>query len=396
MIISQKKITIMENILTFVDNLFGSFGGPISAIIILIIGWFVAGIVRSIVKKISHKAGIDKALRSDKVVFSTLLGKLVYFLIMIFVFMLALDKLGLSGVLDPLKNMLNEFLGFLPNIFGAGLVAYIGYMLANIVSELVGLSGDTIQKFTPKLNISENIDVVSILKKVVFIFIFIPMLISALNILNMDSISAPATAMLSEFFNAIPKIIMAIVIIIFFVIGGKFLSGFITELLKSFKLNKILQSAQLGDFSNKTDISKLIGNLVYFFIVIFGIMTAVEKLEFIQLTNILNVVIEFSSKILLGLVILALGNWVANLASNNFAKGTGNKFVASVIKVSILAIFLAMGLKTMGLADDIVNLAFGITLGTVAVTIALSFGLGGREAAGKQMKKIINKFNNEQ
>ena len=385
----------MENILTFFDNLFGSFGGPISAIIILIIGWFVAGIIRSIVKKLTHKAGIDKALRSDKVVFSTLLGKLAYFLIMIFVFMLALEKLGLSGVLDPLKNMLNEFLGFLPNIFGAGLVAYIGYMLANIVSELVGLSGDTIQKFAPKLNISQNIDIVSILKKIVFIFIFIPMLISALNILNMDAISKPATAMLSDFFNAIPRIIMALVIIVFFVIGGKFLSGFVKELLDGFKINKVLQSANLGDLSNKTNFSKIAGNIVYFFIVIFGIMTSVEKLEFTQLTGILNTVIAFSSKILLGLVILALGNWVANIASNSFSKGTGNKFVATIIKVSIIAVFLAMGLRTMGLADDIVNLAFGITLGTIAVTIALSFGLGGRDAAGKQMKKIINKFNNE-
>ncbi len=385
----------MENILTFFDSLFGSFGGPISAIIILIIGWFIAGIIRSIVKKLTHKAGIDRALRSDKVVFSALLGKLAYFLIMIFVFMLALEKLGLSGVLDPLKNMLNEFLGFLPNIFGAGLVAYIGYMLANIVSELVGMSGDTIQRFAPKLNISQNIDIVSILKKIVFIFIFIPMLISALNILNMDAISAPATAMLTDFFNAIPKIIMALVIIVFFVIGGKFLSGFVRELLESFKINEVLQSAQLGVISNRTNVSKITGNLVYFFIVIFGVMTAVEKLEFTQLTNILNVIIAYSSKVLLGLVILALGNWVANIASSNFSKGTGNKFVASVIKVAIIAVFLAMGLKTMGLADDIVNLAFGITLGTVAVTIALSFGLGGREAAGKQMKRIISKFNND-
>jgi len=83
---------------------------------------------------------------------------------------------------------------------------------------------------------------------------------------------------------------------------------------------------------------------------------------------------------------MALGNWVANVAASSFSKGTGNNFVATIIKVSIIAVFLAMGLRTMGLADDIVNLAFGITLGTIAVTIALSFGLGGREAAGKQIR----------
>jgi len=46
----------------------------------------------------------------------------------------------------------------------------------------------------------------------------------------------------------------------------------------------------------------------------------------------------------------------------------------------------------MGIADDIVQLAFGLTLGAVAVAFALSFGLGGREAAGKQMEQFLNRF----
>ena len=47
----------------------------------------------------------------------------------------------------------------------------------------------------------------------------------------------------------------------------------------------------------------------------------------------------------------------------------------------------------MGIADDIINLAFGITLGAIALTVVLAFGLGGRESAGKQMAKILDKFN---
>ena len=46
----------------------------------------------------------------------------------------------------------------------------------------------------------------------------------------------------------------------------------------------------------------------------------------------------------------------------------------------------------MGIADDIVNLAFGLTLGSVAIAVALSFGLGGREAAGRQMEFWLSKL----
>ena len=331
---------------------------------------------------------------TGKVELSSLIGKLIYFFIMIFVFMLALEKLGMTSVLDPVKNLLNGFTNYIPNIVGAGLVGYIGYMLATIVSELVGLSGDTIQSLVPKLKLPENIDLVNILKKIVFIFIFIPLLITALNILNMDAISVPATHMLEQFFNAIPKILVAVIIIIIFVVGGKFVAGLLTDLLESLKLDGIVKKMNLGGISSNTNLPKLIGNIAFFFIVLFGITTALEKLEFAKLTEVLDTLVGVSGNILFGLIILIIGNWIASIAHKAMAKDQNNLFVASIIRMCILAIFLAMGLKTMGIGDDIINMAFGITLGTLAVTIALSFGLGGRQAAGKQMERILNKFNN--
>jgi hypothetical protein len=49
----------------------------------------------------------------------------------------------------------------------------------------------------------------------------------------------------------------------------------------------------------------------------------------------------------------------------------------------------------MGVADDVVNLAFLLTFGAVAVAVALSFGLGGREAARRQMEYWLSKLRNE-
>ncbi len=383
----------MDQILEMYNSVTGSFGGPIGAVIIIIIGWFVAGILKGLIKKLISKTGVDKKIKNKKVNLATLISKLVYYLVMIFVFMLALDKLGLTSVLEPVKELLHGFTGFIPNIVGAGLVGYIGYMLATIVSELVGLSGNTIQRLAPKLRLPENIDIVDILKKIVFIFIFIPLLISALNILNIDSISVPATDMLQSFFGAIPKVLVASLILIVAVIGGRFLSGLLKDLLDSLNLNQILDKAGLTSLVGNTSVSSLVSNIVYAFIVLFGLMTAVDKLEFAKLSEIMHTVINLGGNVLFGLVILAIGNWVAKLASQAFLKSDDNAFVASIIKIAILAIFLAIGLRRMGIADDIINLAFGITLGAVALTVVLSFGLGGREAAGKQMSKILEKFN---
>ncbi|MEX0274932.1 MAG: mechanosensitive ion channel, partial [Flavobacteriaceae bacterium] len=298
-----------------------------------------------------------------------------------------------KDVMDPMKGMLGEFLGFIPNIVGAGLVAYIGYMLANIVSELVGLSGDTIQRLVPKLKMPENLDLVLILKKVVFIIIFIPLIIAALNILNMEAISQPATEMLQTFMNAIPKVLVAAVILILFIVGGRFIAGLLEDLLHSLNLNEFMKRISLDSIAGNSNVVKLIGNIVYAFIVVFGLVTAVEKLEFTTLSEILGTVIDYGGRILFGLVILVIGNWIANLVKTHFSGKNGNTFVSSVIQVAIMAIFLAIGLRAMGIADEIINLAFGITLGTVALTIVLAFGLGGREAGGKQMQRILDKFN---
>jgi len=384
----------LSNVLDqFTQSIGGKLSSAIGALIILIIGWFIARFLKQVIYKLLQKSGIDNKIKNSKISISKFISKLIYFLVMIFVFTLALEKLGMRGVLDPLKTMLNEFTGFIPNIIGAGLVGYIGYMLATIVSELVELSGDSIQKLTPKLKLPENIDIVNVIKKIVFIFIFIPLLISAFNILNMDTISEPATTMLKDFFSAIPKVILAALILILFVVGGRFLSELIKDLLNSMNLNNFFNKAGLGTVTGNSNLVKIISNLVYYFIILFGLTTAVDKLEFSHLADILYTITNYSGKIIFGLVILALGNWIASVAATNFSKNDDNTFVASIIRIAIISIFLAIGLRTMGLADEIINLAFGISLGTVALTIILSFGLGGRDAAGKQMDKILNKFN---
>ncbi|MEL7004755.1 MAG: mechanosensitive ion channel, partial [Bacteroidota bacterium] len=362
---------------------------------IVIVGWFISGLLRKLTVRLIKSTGLDKHDKNENIDLPKFIGKLVYFLVMIFVFMLALEKLGMQSVLDPVKNLLDGFLAYIPNIIGAGLVGYIGYMLAKVVSELVSMSGETLKKLTAKAGFSAEMDLVGILKRVVFIFIFIPLVISALNILNMSAISEPATAILEQFFAAIPKVLTAALVLIIFIVGGKYLTQLIQDLLSKLNLDAFVEKMYLKQMLGNLNLSSVIANIIYFFIVTFGLLTAIEKLEFKQLTAILDSVTQLSGKILFGLVIILIGNFISVLAKNAIPKSDNNSFVASVVRVAVLAIFLAIGLKTMGMADDIVNLAFGITLGTVALTVILSFGLGGREAAGRQMENILNKFNSK-
>jgi len=101
--------------------------------------------------------------------------------------------------------------------------------------------------------------------------------------------------------------------------------------------------------------------------------------------------------VLLGGAILAAGFWIAGVAHTAVIKVVGESaaLMAGILRAAILGLVLAMGLRAMGIADDIVNLAFGLVLGSIAVAFALSFGLGGREAAGRQMEHWLARLRDE-
>ena len=89
-----------------------------------------------------------------------------------------------------------------------------------------------------------------------------------------------------------------------------------------------------------------------------------------------------------------MGFWLANLAHQAILRASNSEALgmANIARYAILGLVLAMGLSAMGIADNIVNMAFALVFGAVAVAIALSFGLGGREAAGKQMEHWFSRL----
>ena len=143
--------------------------------------------------------------------------------------------------------------------------------------------------------------------------------------------------------------------------------------------------------------SRLVALLVLIVAMLFATAEAANRLEFTQVRDLVALFIRFGGNVLLGAVILIIGSWLANVAHDAIkrANTTHSEGLASIARVAILGLVIAMGLRAMGIADDIVNLAFLLTFGAVAVAVALSFGLGGREAAGRQMEYWLSKLRKE-
>jgi len=367
--------------------------GILSAVLLLIVGWFIAGILKRVTYKVLRSTGVDAKLSGSGSSFniSRTVSKLVYYLVLTLVLLAVLNMMGVSDALAPLQNMVDQITGFIPNIFAGGIIGFVGYVLANIAKEAVGLVSGSIEHYTDKYGISKDLNITSILKSLVFVFVFVPILLVALDTLQMKMISEPASKMLGGLMEAIPNILAAGIIMLVFFIVGKFVVGIVTGLISSMDVDKYANSMGLSGLTGGMSIPDLVGKVLFFFIMFFGLVTAIEKLNFNGLSDVLQNMLSLSGSIMFGMIVLLIGNKVSGLVADYFAK-SGAGAMSSIARFATLGLFLAISLKYMGIADDIVNLAFGLTLGAVAVAFALSFGLGGREAAGEQMKKFLNKF----
>lgn len=393
----------METISNFFAAMFDTIGrkvpGILGALILLIVGVLIAQMVRGAVEKVILKLDLKerlKATREDAERIGTVIASVVYYGILLFVLLMTLSILGVEGVLDPLRDMLSKFWGALPNVVAAGLVGFAGYLIAKIVSVALQTVSSPLDKFARKVGFSESFTLSKLIGQIVFVFVFIPLLIAALQILNITAISTPAISMLTALMSAVPKILAAALILGVAYLVGRFVTGVITELLRNMGADSLPEKLGIANlFNEKRSMSMVCGNIVLFFIMLAATVSAVGKLDMPQLTDVLGDLLVFGGHVALGIVIIGIGSLIANLAYDALSKGVETPILASIIRIAILGLVLAMGLRSMGIADEIVNLAFGLTLGAIAVTVALSFGLGGREAAGKQMEYWLSKTRGE-
>lgn len=379
----------------FLNQIGSALPGVLGALLVLLVGALIASGLSSLIANLVNKTGLSERLNKQgtNINLYKIVKKFVYYIIMVLVLLVVLEMLGIENVLAPVEEMLNKFLGFIPNIVAALIIGFVGYILATIVSELVGAGSGAIEKFTDRMNLASSFNATRLVKQLVFLFIFIPILITAIDALKMDSISDPATSMLKNLMAAIPNIIAAAIIVAVFFFAGKYVTQILGQLLKNLEIDSLPEKMGIQNVLGNTLLSTLLPSIAFFFLMFFGIITAVEQLGFTQLTSLLNNMLDLAGDVFFGLAILAIGNFIAGIAYK--ALEASDSFLASIARIAILGLFLAISLNAMGIADEIINLAFGLILGAIAVAVALSFGLGGREAAGKQMEHILKKFRKE-
>jgi hypothetical protein len=303
----------------------------------------------------------------------------------------------LQGTLGPVQNMLNSALEVLPNIFAAALIGFVGYAVARVLRGLVGnlLSAAGADSLSERIGLDNSVKLSRLAGTVVFILVLVPSLIAALDALKIEAVSRPATQMLGKMLDAVPHIIAAAMILLVSWYVARFAAGLMARLLESAGFDAMPARVGLGEaLTGSTRPSQLVNWAVMFFAMLFAVVEAADQLGFAQVRDVVTTFIGFGGDIVLGGLILVVGFWLANLTHKAIDKASGEHTsgLAAVARIAILGVVIAMGLRAMGIANEIVQLAFALSFGAVAVAVALSFGLGGREAAGKLTEHWVSRW----
>jgi len=360
-----------------------AFGHALIGLAILVIGLFVVkfivGIFRRMLKKASmlHRTNPDGSVTD----LATPIASLVKAILTIFVLMAVLQHFGLTDVLEPLKDMVSKFMTAVPNIIGAGVIGYAGWVIAKIVSQLAGVGLGKVDEQLAERTGNMDIKVSKFGGALIFAIILLPIAVSALGVLDIPAISDPASAMIQKLMAAVPNIIGAGIILLVVFFAAKFVVYILGSLLEGANINALPEKMGMqGLFTATFTPTRLIGGAIMFFSMVAAATAAVNILGIDIISDVFARVLEFGGGLLVGGLILIIGNYLSTIAYDKLSSH-GNSGVANIARIAILGLVLAMGLKAMGLADNIVTMAFGFTIGSVAVAAALAFGLGGRDAA---------------
>lgn len=398
---------IAESLDSFLGQIAAYVPRLIEAGFVLLIAWVVASACRLVTMRVLSLAKIDKQLevqagirREKGVPLAKTLSDAVYWLIFLLFLPALLDALALEGLLDPVQGMTDKVLSFLPNLLGAGLLLLVGWFVARIVQRIATnlLMAVGVDRLAERVGITQILGTQTlsgVLGVVSYVLVLIPVLIASLNALRLEAVTDPASNMLNIVLAAIPSVFAAGIVMVFAYIVGRLVRGLVANLLRAVGFDNVLALLGFGkEMQGSWKPSDVVGYLVLVGILLFAFIEALGLLGFEVLANLTAEFIVFSGHILFGLVIFAIGLYLANVASNVVSGGKSKQadFLALAAKIAILVFAGAMALRQMGLANEIISIAFGLILGSLAVAIALAFGLGGRDAAARHLDEWTTAF----
>lgn len=369
------------------------FGSYILAILVFLAGRMVARIVKSLVFK-----GLKKTEVDDKIARMVgyegaaegAIANFVYYLLLLFIAILALGVAGLDEVSDPLKGMLDQFLGFIPNLIGAGVLLYFVLLVAKAIKMLASGAMDA-AKLDERLGAAAGkVPVSGSLATALYCFIVLLFTPAVLAVLGLDSVSKPVGNVVDIILGAVPHIVIASVLIAAGILIGQIARRLVSNLLEAAGANE--WPAKIGldiPSDGKGSVSNMAGLIVMISVAVLMVGAAINELNIELLAGASEILVEGYFNVLIAIIILGAGWLLSKFAYSNLADK--NTTLAKVAKCGILILAIVVALQRSNIAPELTGLPYTIAIYALGVAFgvggAIALGLGGREYVARWLER---------
>jgi Mechanosensitive ion channel, conserved TM helix len=200
----------------------------------------------------------------------------------------------------------------------------------------------------------------------------------------------------TAFILFVPRLVAATII---------FAVGFLVAIVARWVVRRVLGWLKFDKVAVRTGASEmlrvaelpsaelLIAKIVFWIVWIGFIVSALDTLQFGPFQGLVQQFFRFVPRVLLALLVLALGFlvgnfiWRATLLASVNAGLPAARLLSSTLRLLVIAIAAVMALEQLGLATAVVLTAFAIAFGALMLGLAIAFGLGGRDAARQLLEQ---------
>jgi mechanosensitive ion channel-like protein len=146
----------------------------------------------------------------------------------------------------------------------------------------------------------------------------------------------------------------------------------------------------------KPVLSHLVGRLLYWGLVILTAIASLSALDVAAINRLATSFLNYLPHVLSAAVILLVGMFLSNfVARTTLIAAVNANFpaaatAAGLARWGVLLAALAMALEQLGIAESIVVVGFGITLGGVVLAAAIALGLGAKDLAKEFLERMLS------
>ena len=207
-------------------------------------------------------------------------------------------------------------------------------------------------------------------------------------------------AQMGEF---VPALLGALIILFAGYLLARIVEKGVERVLRRIRLNEALERGGVmqaversGSHFNPT---RVIANLFFWFIMFAVIMIAANALGMESLASVFSELVGYIPSVMAAIIIIiagiVLGRFTGGLIMASAGAVQGGPTLARVGRWGVVILAIFMALQELGVATDIVTMAFAILFGAVALALSLAFGLGNRELAGEVTRNWYRRYQEE-